>query len=340
MAIAGSRAGSVVNRPLAGYRIASTRVPDEAAEIIAQTYCDHEIRILDPIPSLHFDFSEARLSAVTVGAMSFDADMLYDLGVTETYYLIQLADTGSINYVNGGESCCVTTRQGMVTSPTRPLRIHYNERSRGLIVKIPKPALEAHLQALTGAPVPGPLIFTAPIAPGCAFAERYTRLLRYILDELDSEQHADTMPHFSHAVESMLMTALLVGQPHNYMSRFERPEPSAAERQVARTEAFIRENAARPLGIEDFVALTGVSGRSLYRAFQTRRGYSPMAFLRAVRFQLARQRLAEAEPGDTVTAIALESGFDHLGRFSRDYRRRYGEAPSAALKRAVAHRAQ
>ena len=322
------------NRPLARYLVASTCVPDEAAEIISHTYCDHEISIRDPLSSLRFEFSEAPLSRITIGAMSFNADIRYDLGETETYYLIQFADTGVIEYVNGGEVCEVTRRCGMVTSPTRPLRIHYTDRSRGFIVKIRKSALERHLCALTGVPTTEPVIFSAKIAAGSVFGARYKRLLRYMLAELDSDQCLHDSPLLIANLEDTVMTALLTGQPHTYSERFERPAPSAAERHVDDVEAYVRAHASEPLTIEDFVTLTGVSGRSLYRAFQNQRGYSPMAFVRSVRFQLAHERLSRGQPGATVTGIALACGLDHLGRFSLDYGRRYAETPSETLKRA------
>ena len=47
--------------------------------------------------------------------------------------------------------------------------------------------------------------------------------------------------------------------------------------------------------------------------------------------------LVEASVGDTtVGRVAYEHGFHHLFRFARDYRRIYGEAPSATLKRSPA----
>ena len=35
----------------------------------------------------------------------------------------------------------------------------------------------------------------------------------------------------------------------------------------------------------------------------------------------------------TVKEVATRWGFSHLGRFSRDYQRRFGEAPSETLSR-------
>ena len=49
----------------------------------------------------------------------------------------------------------------------------------------------------------------------------------------------------------------------------------------------------------------------------------------------AHAALRDADPGDdiTVTEVALRFGFAHTGRFAAAYRRRYGQAPSATLRR-------
>lgn len=46
------------------------------------------------------------------------------------------------------------------------------------------------------------------------------------------------------------------------------------------------------------------------------------------RLAAARKRLLLATPPETVTSIALDCGFDHLGRFALGYRQLFGESPS------------
>jgi transcriptional regulator GlxA family with amidase domain len=58
-----------------------------------------------------------------------------------------------------------------------------------------------------------------------------------------------------------------------------------------------------------------------------------MQYLRNARFEKAREALRRARPEESVTEIAMTLGFSHMGRFSVEYRRRFGERPSETLRR-------
>jgi AraC-like DNA-binding protein len=78
----------------------------------------------------------------------------------------------------------------------------------------------------------------------------------------------------------------------------------------------------------------GLSTRTLHRVVRREAGVSPMRLLRQARLAQARSELAAPRPGTTVTRVALDCGFTHLGRFSQEYVRRFGERPSETLQRA------
>ncbi len=74
--------------------------------------------------------------------------------------------------------------------------------------------------------------------------------------------------------------------------------------------------------------------RTLSRAFRSRHGLGVMGFLKRRRLETVRGELLAAEPGSTsVTQVALRYGFAHLGRFSVEYRKLFGERPSETLAR-------
>jgi AraC-like DNA-binding protein/tetratricopeptide (TPR) repeat protein len=113
--------------------------------------------------------------------------------------------------------------------------------------------------------------------------------------------------------------------------------PSASRmlhpRGVRRALAAMRSNVGQEWSIADLAAIAGVSARTLQRQFSVFVGAPPSATLRDIRFEHARRELLRGLSSTKVGNLALHCGFTHLGRFSTDYRRRYGETPSQTLKR-------
>ena len=104
-------------------------------------------------------------------------------------------------------------------------------------------------------------------------------------------------------------------------------------RSVSRALNAMRAAPERALDLTALAAITRVSTRTLQRHFQAFLGKTPQGVLRDMRFQRARRDLLRASSTATVTEIALRCGFAHLGRFSVEYHRRYGEKPSQTLHR-------
>ena len=60
-----------------------------------------------------------------------------------------------------------------------------------------------------------------------------------------------------------------------------------------------------------------------------------MEFLRGQRLQAVKRDLEKATPITTITELATQWGFAHLGRFSQLYATQFGEKPSATLGRSL-----
>ncbi|MCA9539226.1 MAG: AraC family transcriptional regulator, partial [Myxococcales bacterium] len=71
----------------------------------------------------------------------------------------------------------------------------------------------------------------------------------------------------------------------------------------------------------------------LQAAFRTFRGTTPLSFLREQRIERARQQLLRGEESTTIARVVHDLGLGSPGRFSADYKRRFGESPSATLAR-------
>ena len=106
---------------------------------------------------------------------------------------------------------------------------------------------------------------------------------------------------------------------------------------VRKAEDFMREYAHQSISLTSLCMATNTSERSLRRAFHEVIGVSPMSYLTAIRMKRARAELEHApQKADTVASVAIRWEFAHLGRFSRDYHRFFGELPSETLSRGMA----
>ncbi|MDL1975236.1 MAG: helix-turn-helix transcriptional regulator [Deltaproteobacteria bacterium] len=171
-------------------------------------------------------------------------------------------------------------------------------------------------------------------SPGGQHKTKGGRVRVFLCCELDApDSLVEFAPHSVRHIEQGIIAALLEGLPHNYTGEMQdqvRRIPAAV---VRRAEEFIIAHLKDPLNIGDIAAAAGVSARSLHRNFRRHRGYSPLEFLRLARLKRVRAELETGRPNITVTSVAMDYGFFHLGRFSQFYKRRYGESPCKTLQR-------
>ena len=102
---------------------------------------------------------------------------------------------------------------------------------------------------------------------------------------------------------------------------------------ILQTEKYIQENYSEPINLEHLVDHAHVSERTLLEGFKRYRDVSPMKLLKLTRLDYVHLDLKEADPqSNNVTDLALANGFTQLGKFSTEYKERFGESPSETLK--------
>lgn len=100
-----------------------------------------------------------------------------------------------------------------------------------------------------------------------------------------------------------------------------------------RARAFIDGHFREPVRMADLCRATGVGLRTLQRCFKQCFGVTVTDYLKTMRLDAAYHDLIAAHPSrDTVTTIALRNGCRHLGRFSSEFRERFGQQPRETLR--------
>lgn len=160
-------------------------------------------------------------------------------------------------------------------------------------------------------------------------------VLRLIAESARGELGDASLRHVNARLQDVLLTTLLLSQPHSHM----RDRPSrdrAAPACLKRAKAYMVDRMEQPLTLMAVAQAAGVPARTLQSAFQMAEDMGPMQWLRARRLHAVREALlCEDEDVRRVTDAALRFGFTHLGEFSQQYRRAFGETPSETLARRV-----
>lgn len=90
---------------------------------------------------------------------------------------------------------------------------------------------------------------------------------------------------------------------------------------------YMKDNYHRSITVKDLSSHCRVSSRSLQTSFRAVYGRTPMKVLEDMRLDAARRLFIEL-PFPSIKAVAFRCGFNHMGRFSKKYRDKYGILPS------------
>ncbi len=97
-------------------------------------------------------------------------------------------------------------------------------------------------------------------------------------------------------------------------------------------QAFIEAHHQDAVRMEDLCRVTSVGLRTLQRCFKEYFDLTITDYLKTVRLNAAYRELTSTHPLEqSVSNIALRHGFNHLGRFSVEFRTRFGKSPKEML---------
>lgn len=106
-----------------------------------------------------------------------------------------------------------------------------------------------------------------------------------------------------------------------------------ARQVVRKAQKYALERMAEPITVGDLCAHTHTSRRTLQACFEQVVGTSPAAFLKVARLNGVHHQLQLGLGRRSIADVAAEWGFWHLSQFAADYRRLFGELPSATARR-------
>jgi AraC family transcriptional regulator, ethanolamine operon transcriptional activator len=198
-----------------------------------------------------------------------------------------------------------------------------------VIVRIPEAMAIRHAQALLQMPLRVLATHDRLVASDPELISLASTTFSSLLDTFVRQPQLLAVPRAEHYLEMLVLDTLLgLVDPTG-------PRILAATRAriARRAEEYLRERLSDPIKMSEMCEVLGTSERLLQLAFIESFGMSPRQLLKTLRLNGAHRDLRKAAPSTSVTTVALDWGFLHLGRFSVAYREMFGETAIATLRR-------
>ena len=322
---------------LAMFNRVSTDSVDAAAEAIGRIFCPHELKPLQ-LPSRNFYALHncAAFDGFSVNYVAYGGSVSIDPGCLERFFLLQIP-------VNGSAKIATATREvasgpgahASLLSPTIPTQMTWEGDCAQLILLVDRLLVEHRAAALAGKPV-GAIEFEPAINLNDAGGHRLQRQIADLVDlaERLGPQHRLT-PVAAADLRERLLGCLLHGPRHNLSDAIEvfGGRAETLPRSLRRARDCLHARAAEPLDLAHLAEAAGIGIRALQIGFRRHFGTSISDMLLDIRLAQLNARLTETRQAQRITEIAFELGFTHLSRMASAYREKFGETPSATLRR-------
>ena len=202
-----------------------------------------------------------------------------------------------------------------------------------VVLRLDRARFERFVEASIGRPQKQPLQLSPLMMLNSVGGQMLAEQVKSSLRCIGQLGPANLSPLLAAHIENSVMSAMLYLQPHNRSQEVSDLLKGSEPRAVRKVRDYLEHHADEPISMELLAEVADVPVRTLYHQFRTALGISPLQMLRDIRLRRAHEELRNPDTDTSVTTVAMNWGFEHLGRFSSLYRARYGELPRETLGR-------
>ncbi|MDN6874171.1 AraC family transcriptional regulator [Pseudomonas citronellolis] len=271
--------------------------------------------------------------STTLGCIEYGTEVTIGIVETERFnsYSLSLPLVGEQELSVAGRYLQSNPQRGVIVSPNQSQELNITGDCRKLQVVIPLLAMRRTLEEMLQRPTEQPLVFEPEMDSRDGAAAAWWRMVRHLNEEMAlSELFGQAF--FSRDLERALLKGLILAQPNNYSEALRRCLAEKVPHYLLRAREHIHAHAREALCLDDLEEAAGVSRFKLFEGFRRYFGSAPMTYLKHYRLHGVREDIL-AGGARSISEIAMGWGFAHLGRFAGDYRKLFGETPSATQQR-------
>ena len=302
-----------------------TTVPERAAAFCAGMYGPNSLQLqsgrsLD-MSIQGFEFANLHLGAIRHGAPT--VTQVYD---RHPFWVFSYLRSGQVDRAG----IRFSAGDAAVSMPGDTYVLRMSADAEIVNLRVTQQDLAAACQALGGPALTEMPQFSRRVPAGSPVSSALLRVMGRLAGTPNYPLRA--AQRLERSLQEAALFELLLAWPNSHQGWMDHPASLPASTRRARE--FIHDRVADLPTVADVAAACGISVRALTRGFEKHLGTSPLQYMLELRLQGVRGELSAAVDGASVTDLALNWGFAHLGQFAARYRQRFGESPRDTLRRA------
>lgn len=322
---------------LRAFNRVSTGDVDAAAEAVGRIFCPHELKPVRPsAPDFYALHNCAAFDGFSINYVAYGGSVSIDPGCLDRFFLLQIPLRGSARIATAAcEVECRPGTLGSLLSPTIPTQMTWQGDCAQLILLVDRRMVEQRAAALSGKPA-GAVEFAPAIDLNQACGRELQSRAADLVELAEHLGPSRRLPLIAAAeLRETLLGSLLHGHRHSRSDAMQvfGGRAETLPRALRRARDCLHAHAAEPLDLAQLAEVTGIGIRALQIGFRRHFGTSISQMLLDIRLAHLNARLSSARPGEHIIDIAFEFGFTHLSRMASAYGKKFGETPSATLRR-------
>lgn len=298
--------------------------PQDVSNYVNKYIGRHRI-VLTDYRGVRASLSHRALADLDLCRITYGGSVRVSSAALNDVYHIQILLRGSCLWRVKGRCLRLQPGELIVINPDDPVDLTYSEDCEKFILKVPLKVLEdACIEQRWAYPNHG--IRFIETFYNLADVEGLAALLAMMCKEAESENRTyrvDKSYQYIFAVKMLsLLKSNVLRASHN----------ASIDLMLEKIDSYIDGN--MDARVEELADLAGVSARVFYTLFERHVGVSPKRYIRGRRLDRVRECLTDTSCNvKSITELAFDYGFVHLGRFANFYKDRFGELPSETLMR-------
>lgn len=326
--------GMTESDPLADFALFRTRDPLEAQESAKRVTAPHRLQVRGRAADFAADFRAVEIGSVTVGVIRYGADVTIVRPGCDSFVAVLMPLVGTLTVERQGRAHVATPDRSMVVlSPGHGgTHMRWAAGTAVLALKADSDELARALRWIAPLADDSPFRATSPVVTGAA--------LRPVLGT--AQQFADVFarcgpdqrvpPPLGKQLREQALATMWLSVPNNHTDAIYGPPSVGKASHVRRAIDLVAAESGAEYTVVDLARAVNVGVRALELAFRRELDETPLHFLQRSRLERTHDALRAGDPSETtVTEIAQQWGFAHLGRFAARYRAQFGELPSETL---------